>query len=193
MTSFPSRRRKSVTLSKIKTLQWNKVLPGYTLMTSHIFHCKWFNDKIMGLTCSDLLGGTSLHTFLRISTVCFLQFIFAVLAMWLCCLFGLGLVGRWSFGQQFFIVPRQVKLVNTSANGWTLNKLTVNLSYQYKESNKPCNVSDEQAKRFLCWPAEVLAVDGRHDVRVPIDELHELLQTPEAAFATAQECLQCLW
>ena len=36
---------------------------------------------------------------------------------------------------------------------------------------------------------EVVARHGAHDVGVTIQELHELLQTPEAAFADTQRCL----
>ena len=60
---------------------------------------------------------------------------------------------------------------------------------RYSLCYKPCNVSQKQAECFLSGPAEVLSVDSRHDVGVPIDELHELLQAVEAALAATQHGL----
>lgn len=51
-------------------------------------------------------------------------------------------------------------------------------------------VAHEEEEGVLGGGAEVLPVDGRHDVRVPVDVLHELLETPEATPAAAQNPLR---
>ncbi len=49
------------------------------------------------------------------------------------------------------------------------------------------DVPHEQAEGVLGRDAEVGALDGAHNVRVAVDEPHELLQAPEAALAKAEQ------
>ena len=57
------------------------------------------------------------------------------------------------------------------------------------EDNHSDTVPQDQTECFLRWAAEVCSVDGGEDVGVSVDELHELLETPEAAFAETEEDL----
>ena len=55
----------------------------------------------------------------------------------------------------------------------------------------PRGVPKEKEERLFGRPAEVSPVNGRHDVRVAVQEPHELLQAPETALAGAEHALQC--
>ena len=51
----------------------------------------------------------------------------------------------------------------------------------------PQDVPHQKTKGIFCWWAKVSVLDGAHDVGISIDEAHEFLQTPKAAFAEANE------
>lgn len=57
----------------------------------------------------------------------------------------------------------------------------------FVEDDDTDDVPHEEGKGFLCADAEVRPLDGADDVSVAINELHELLQTPQAALAHADQ------
>ena len=62
------------------------------------------------------------------------------------------------------------------------------MSYLIQDDHSD-TVPQDQTERLFGRAAEVGPVDGCEDIGVPVDELHELLQTPEAAFTEAEEDL----
>ena len=49
----------------------------------------------------------------------------------------------------------------------------------------PKNISHQQCESFFCRPAKVFPVYSGHDVGISVDEFHEFLKAPKAAFAEA--------
>lgn len=60
----------------------------------------------------------------------------------------------------------------------------------HSHSHNPHDVAGDEEEGFLCGGAEAVPKDGRLYVGVLVEELHALLQTPQAALHAAQNGLR---
>jgi hypothetical protein len=58
------------------------------------------------------------------------------------------------------------------------------------EDDDPNDVPKKQEEGVPCGRTKGLAMDGAHDVGVPVDETHEFFQAPEEALAAAHQTLR---